>query len=218
MPSTPQAHRATARRNLTALRRAFDDARLALALRCSVDGRLQGAKLDREQVPSFELAWAAADLLAAETALAGEAQSDGDAGLALLFAAEAGAAVLARLETLFLELGLDACPACRARRCRLGDPVPVRGGAQALEEPGRRCSRRRATSAGCRSTSRMRWPRNRSAASPRKWSRRRPRRSTGRTSPCPNRCCSRCARWGCSAFRCPSSTVAAPRTTARTRC
>ena len=99
---------ATARSFLARLRTAFDAATLALAQRCSANGRLSGGKLDAEQVALFELAWAAADLLAAEAGVASlrPDSSELDTRLALLFAAEAGTAVLARLDTLHLELGL----------------------------------------------------------------------------------------------------------------
>ena len=93
---------ATARSFLARLRTAFDAATQALAQRCSANGRLGGSQLDAEQVASFELAWAAADLLAAEAGVA-SLRPDGselDARLALLFAVEAGAAVLGRLEAV----------------------------------------------------------------------------------------------------------------------
>jgi len=108
MPESPQDPIATARNCLARLRSAFDSATLALAHRCSTNGRLSGKKLDAEQVACFELAWAAADLLAAETGIASlrEASSDRDRRLALLFAADAGNAVLARLDALGLEFSL----------------------------------------------------------------------------------------------------------------
>jgi (2S)-methylsuccinyl-CoA dehydrogenase len=100
---------AAARGCLAALRRAFDAAAHALARRCSGPAGLDNAKLDTEQVASFELAWAAADLLAAENGirLLQPDASDLDARLALLFAADAGAAVFSRLESLALEPALD---------------------------------------------------------------------------------------------------------------
>src|SRR5690606_8738075 len=62
MDETMQATVDDARRSLAALRAALDAATLALARRCGSGGRLSGAALDAAQVPSFELAWAAADL------------------------------------------------------------------------------------------------------------------------------------------------------------
>jgi len=112
MTRDPQDPIATARSFLARLRTAFDAATLALAQRCSAEGRLSGRKLDAEQIASFELAWAAADLLAAQAGI-GQLRpgaGDLDTRLALLFAAEAGNAVLARLDTLHLELGLAREP------------------------------------------------------------------------------------------------------------
>ena len=58
-------HRALASEVLGHARVAFDAAALAMARRCSRDGRLDNTRLDAAQVASFDLAWAAADLLAA---------------------------------------------------------------------------------------------------------------------------------------------------------
>jgi (2S)-methylsuccinyl-CoA dehydrogenase len=110
MPSTIPPAGDAARRSLATLRAAFDETARAVAQRCATGGRLNGRQLDAEQVACFELAWAAADLLAAENAIArlGDDAGDLDARLALLFAAEAGSEVLGRLEMLALELGVDA--------------------------------------------------------------------------------------------------------------
>src|SRR5688572_29733977 len=108
MEPTLQQQVAAAGRCLIPLRSAFDEAARALAQRCAPAGRLDTARLDAEQIASFELAWAAADLLAAENALASlrPGSADLDLRLALLFAAEAAAGVLGRVETLFAELGV----------------------------------------------------------------------------------------------------------------
>ena len=139
MPQNPQDPIAIARHCLARLRSAFDAAAAALAQRCSTDGRPSGRKLDAHQVASFELAWAAADLLAAETGLtAVGAEGDKlDARLALLFAVEAGNAVLARLDALYLELDLSRDP-LRALRDDAGWEALCRSaaGAQALEAAG----------------------------------------------------------------------------------
>jgi (2S)-methylsuccinyl-CoA dehydrogenase len=110
METTLQQQMAAAGRCLPLLRHAFEDATRALAERCAVGARLDNARLDAEQVASFELAWAAADLLAAENAVASlrADSSELDLRLALLFAADACGAVLGRLDTLFAELDLDA--------------------------------------------------------------------------------------------------------------
>ncbi|MEJ5991252.1 acyl-CoA dehydrogenase family protein [Ramlibacter sp. PS3R-8] len=108
MDPTLQQQAAAAGRCLATLRRAFDDAAGALAARCAPAGPLDNARLDAQQIASFELAWAAADLLAAENAVASlrPDSAELDLRLALLFTAEACAAVLPRIETLFAELGL----------------------------------------------------------------------------------------------------------------
>jgi (2S)-methylsuccinyl-CoA dehydrogenase len=112
MPDTSPHQVAAARRTLTSLRSAFDAATCALAQRCTTGGRLDSRKLDAEQVSSFELAWAGAELLAAETSagLLRPDSSDLDARLTLLFAVDAGVAILSRLETLYLDLGLPLTP------------------------------------------------------------------------------------------------------------
>ena len=89
-----------ARALLGRLRPMFEHGVAALAKACAPDGKLDGARLDEQQVATFEIAWASADLLAAETALA---RLGGDAlqsRLALIFAVDAIAALLPRLEAL----------------------------------------------------------------------------------------------------------------------
>ncbi len=107
-PSNPDQALAL-RQVLASLRIAFDEAGAALARECAVDGRLETRRLDRHQVAAFELAWAGADLLAAETCVAGlSAQTPPlRTALSLLFGVEAACDVLARLQTLFLETGRD---------------------------------------------------------------------------------------------------------------
>ena len=104
---------------LRELRTAFDHAAASLAQRCVVNGRLAAALLDAHQVACFELAWAAADLLAAETALAATSGPDASAletRLALLFAVDAALPVLDKLEGIGLDLGLDATALLEVRR------------------------------------------------------------------------------------------------------
>lgn len=94
---------------LARLRPCFTLAVRSLAAACTVDGRTSAARLDERQLVSFELAWASADLLAADT-LVGKIDSDTpdiDRRLALIFVVEAISAVVARLEFIGLELGLD---------------------------------------------------------------------------------------------------------------
>jgi (2S)-methylsuccinyl-CoA dehydrogenase len=94
---------------LAATRVLFERAVAALAAQCSVGGKLDAKRLDEQQLASYEIAWAAADLLAAQTLCDGERELNSlDARLAGLFAAEAIVAVLRRLEPIFLDLDLDA--------------------------------------------------------------------------------------------------------------
>jgi (2S)-methylsuccinyl-CoA dehydrogenase len=97
------------RQVLASLRGAFDEACAALARECAMDGRLDSRNLDRHQVAAFELAWAGADLLAAETCIAALSSDSPPlrTALSLLFGVEAACDVLARLQTLFLETGRD---------------------------------------------------------------------------------------------------------------
>jgi (2S)-methylsuccinyl-CoA dehydrogenase len=95
---------------LAALRPLFERAIGRLAVVCSSDGRLAADQLDARQVVCYELALASADLLAAETVIAGLTPTSGelDRRLALIFAVEAVQGVLAQTEGAFVELGLDA--------------------------------------------------------------------------------------------------------------
>ncbi|GAB3668417.1 acyl-CoA dehydrogenase family protein [Ramlibacter alkalitolerans] len=140
MPQNPQDPIATARSFLVRLRAAFEASALALAQRCSAGGKLSGRKLDAEQVASFELAWAAADLLAAEAGVASlrADSSEMDQQLALLFAAEAGDAVLGRLHMLDLELGRPREPLRSLRDDPAWEALCLAAaGAQALDAAGR---------------------------------------------------------------------------------
>lgn len=98
---------------LLRLRGRLDAGVHALARQCSRHGRLDADALDAQQVASFELAWAAAELLAAETGVAAArarhtgAEDSLSTPLALLFAVEAVVSVLERLETVYAESGLD---------------------------------------------------------------------------------------------------------------
>jgi (2S)-methylsuccinyl-CoA dehydrogenase len=94
---------------LARLRPSFALAVRSLAEACTVHGRINAALLDERQLVSFELAWASADLLAADTLVdrIGSTTPDTDRRLALIFVVEAIGAVLARLEFIHLELDLD---------------------------------------------------------------------------------------------------------------
>ncbi|WP_082151575.1 acyl-CoA dehydrogenase family protein [Caenimonas sp. SL110] len=130
---------ATARRLLVSLRQAFDAGASALAQCCVTAGKLDAIKLDERQVASFELAWAGADLLAAETGVAAiDADSPTLASrLALVFAADGIASVLDRLETIYLEVDLSLTP-LRALRDDAAWSALRRAavGAQALQAAG----------------------------------------------------------------------------------
>lgn len=100
MPSP--ALRESARRLLARLRDALDQATDVLASRCAKSGKLDASLLDEHQVPCFELAWASAELLAAEQALsAWDAQiGELDRRLTLIFAVDAVTMIRDRLEAL----------------------------------------------------------------------------------------------------------------------
>ena len=87
----------------------FAQATKALAQRCAKGGKLDARLLDDHQGLSYELAFANADLLAAQ-ALAGQQADALDSALGLAFASEAVDSVLARLTTIFVECDLDDAP------------------------------------------------------------------------------------------------------------
>lgn len=98
-----------AQQQLSNVRVAFDSGLLAMATACSNGNRVDDKKLDALQIPAFEMAWAAADLLAAETSIQ-RVLSSADSleiRLSLLFTVDAIAAVTGRLETIYADLGLD---------------------------------------------------------------------------------------------------------------
>ena len=100
---------ATATQLVGGLRGLFDAAVHRAADECAVNGKLDAGRLDAQQGVAYELALASADLLAAETVVAGSAEASPlDAGLALAFATEALVAVLARLQTVGLDVSLDS--------------------------------------------------------------------------------------------------------------
>lgn len=125
---------------LARLRELFQHATRALAQSCAEDGAFSARRFDALQVASYELAWASADLLAAETAIQGVGAGGSrlEAGLALIFGVDAIGAVLARTEMLFLELDLDLAPL----QALMADPAWAAlrrsaGSAHALQAAGR---------------------------------------------------------------------------------
>ncbi len=102
---------ANARRLLVGQQALFDAAVRLVAQGCSgAAGRLDAAALDAAQGVSYELAWASADLLAAQTVLQAPAAAGLDRALALLFATEAMRSVQARLESVAIDADLDGAP------------------------------------------------------------------------------------------------------------
>lgn len=107
-----EKHRQVASLLLSKLRSLLEESCVLLAQQCSKDGSLKSDLLDGLQVPSYELAWANAELLAAETALAStDLNADAaNANNALIFALEAIELIRGRLETIFAELDMPAAP------------------------------------------------------------------------------------------------------------
>jgi len=129
-----------AREVVLAMRPVFDAGVAALAHTCASQGRLVNRLLDEKQVASFEMAWAGAELLAAETSVAAVKPGSPvlQSQLALVFTVDAVISVIDRLDTVYTEAGLDAA-ALRGLRdseawIRLRREA---GGARALEATGR---------------------------------------------------------------------------------
>jgi (2S)-methylsuccinyl-CoA dehydrogenase len=140
MAEPMQQQLANASAVLARTRSLFDASVLALAQRCQDGGRLNNKRLDEQQVASFEMAWAGAELLAAETAIAAltPASAPLDARLALVFTVDAVVSLLDRLDVMLAETGQDpaavdalrALPEWRALR-------QAAGGSEALQAVGR---------------------------------------------------------------------------------
>ncbi|MDP9900976.1 acyl-CoA dehydrogenase family protein [Variovorax ginsengisoli] len=134
----------SARDLLGRLRPLFDARVAALAVACAVDGRLDAGRLDAHQVASFDLAWASADLLAAENAMRALAPDarEIDVQLALIFVVEAVSAVLPKLESLSLELGQPLAPLQALAAAPEWAALRLAGaGAEALANAGRALAR-----------------------------------------------------------------------------
>lgn len=116
-PTTPEAHLTAMVR---ALRAMFWTQVKHLASACCIEGVLDAELLDRQQVASYELAFAAAELLAAETVLLrpAAAASEMHKRLLLTFAAELCRGLLERLQQVALDVEGDAGPL----RVLLADP------------------------------------------------------------------------------------------------
>jgi len=130
---------------LETLRSGFDDSCAALARAC-LDGttNLDPEALDREQGAEFELAWAKAELEAATTLTCAQGLTDLQVQLANAFVAEAIPRIVARLESIDLDLGrynhtlrsLADAPALREFRRDAGSSSAMaRLGRSVLEAP-----------------------------------------------------------------------------------
>lgn len=110
MTLSPDLLQPTASLLLARLRSELDQATLLLARRCSDERGLVACLLDAHQAPCFELAWASAELLAAEQALGAWEANIGalDRRLTLIFAVDALTLVRDRLEALQVDLDLPA--------------------------------------------------------------------------------------------------------------
>lgn len=133
-------HTQSAAAVLEQLRSLFDAGVQALSQRCLEDGRLNSKKLDAHQVANFEMAWACAELLAAETTIGAltPASEKLDVQLALVFAVDAAISMLDRLDVIYAEASLSqedvdrlrASPEWRVLRREVGS-------AEALKDAGR---------------------------------------------------------------------------------
>ena len=105
--TAPEAHLTTM---LRGLRTVFWAQVRHLASACCVEDVLNGELLDRQQVPSYELAFAAAELLAAEIMLSRPAATSSDlrGRLAVTFVAELCRTLLERLQRVALDIEDDA--------------------------------------------------------------------------------------------------------------
>jgi (2S)-methylsuccinyl-CoA dehydrogenase len=137
---TIRAHVPPAAQALQDLRNFFASEMVALARAAMVGRVLDPQALDKLQIPSYEAAFASAELLAAETALARLSSGSGelDVRLALTYAADAIGVVSGRLEAIAADLDIDTGPIHT-----IVSRPNVRGlrraslGTQALDETGR---------------------------------------------------------------------------------
>jgi (2S)-methylsuccinyl-CoA dehydrogenase len=125
---------------LRVLRSQFEMCVQSLSDRCLLKGKVDAERFDAHQITSFEIAWACADLLAADeaTSVLCSASSERDIRLALVFSVDAIVTVLARLELLCVDFCIDTVEIQKLiidpRWARLRHDVI---GAAALEAAGR---------------------------------------------------------------------------------
>ena len=129
---------------LEALTACFADACAALARACRKGDTLDPVALDREQGAEFELAWAKAELAAAIALMSASGLSSLQQELAGAFVSEAIPRVIARLQSVCLDLGhddgllrtLSASPALQELRRHAGrSQALARMGAAVMESP-----------------------------------------------------------------------------------
>lgn len=103
------ANTESALRLIHMLRRCLEHVTSILAQRCTKSFKLDAALLDAQQVPSFDVAWASAELFCAECALGALPQqlNDLDRRLTVIYATDAITLVRDRLEALAAELDMD---------------------------------------------------------------------------------------------------------------
>lgn len=99
----------TAAEALASIRLQTDFVTRSLREVCSSQGQFDPSKLDSFQVEQFELAWAIAELLAAEVGVETAQSVDDELStrLVLIHAAEAMVSLRDRIETILLSLGID---------------------------------------------------------------------------------------------------------------
>jgi (2S)-methylsuccinyl-CoA dehydrogenase len=128
---------------LAELAKFFASEALALARSCLVDGSLDPARLDQQQIPSYEVSLAGAELLAAETVMAqlSPQSSELDVRLALTYAVEAIGLVSDRLQVIALDLDLDTAPLhALLASSEVREVRKATLGGEALSETGRQLS------------------------------------------------------------------------------
>lgn len=113
MPSEPDLV-VPARPLLARLQALLREAFCATARACASGGRLDAAALDGRQTVCYALAWASAELLAADTVLRQPASAPLERALAGLFATEAMGSALQRLDGVAVEGGLGDAAAVQA--------------------------------------------------------------------------------------------------------
>lgn len=111
-----------------------------IARRCSTAGSLGPDLLDREQSACYELAFASAEILAAQEFRAAAGANSLDAALVSIYGADVLAGVLDRLERVTRHLGLDLQQISALRAAPVWHELMAAGGLAAQEAAGARVS------------------------------------------------------------------------------